>query len=283
MAEQNPTIPPCFDCGENPTERLIEMFVGIAQKKRIALGQKPAERPVFRKLHGTAHGRQVMPKDIPADLKVGVFARDELTAWMRFSSDTSPTDPDLRSTVGIGLKLFGVLGEKAWGGAGDTVDIIMQNFPVFFVDDAKEMCEFTYAGVVQGDYPTYLANHPKTNKLLNDMAKVEGSVLTTTYWGILPFRCGPTQVVKYRLDPETAPRNVANDALDYLAIDMENRLAMGEYRFRFKVQRRTNPSAMPLDEATVEWPEAESPFVQVATLIIPRQDVETLGQAEYGQ
>jgi hypothetical protein len=224
-----------------------------------------------------------MAADIPPALKVGVFAHDELTCWMRFSSDTSPTSPDLQSTLGVGLKLFGVPGEKAFGGEGDTADFILQNFPVFFVDNAQEMCEFTYAGVVQGDYPTYLAHHPKTNRLLNDMAKVEGSVLTATYWGILPFGAGQAEAVKYRLDPETPPQNVANDAPDYLAVDLKTRLAQDEYRFRFMVQRRTNPETMPLDQATVEWPESESPFVQVATLIIPRQDVEARGQADYGQ
>jgi hypothetical protein len=283
MGDKNPPIPPCFDCGDDPINRLIEMFVGIAQKKRIRLGQTPAERPVFRKLHGAAHGRLEMLKNLPADLKVGVFAHKTLDAWMRFSSDTSPTSPDLQSTVGIGLKVFGVPGEKAYGGVGDTADFIMQNYPVFFVDDAKAMCEFTYAGVVQGDYPTYLAHHPKTNQILNEMAKVEGSVLTTTYWGILPFGAGQEQAVKYRLDPETPPENVSNDAVDYLATDMANRLSQGDYRFRFMVQRRTNPATMPLDEATVEWPETESPFVQVATLVIPRQDIEERGQAAYGQ
>jgi hypothetical protein len=283
MGDKNPPIPPCFDCGDDPINRLIEMFVGIAQKKRIRLGQTPAERPVFRKLHGAAHGRLEMLKNLPADLKVGVFAHKTLDAWMRFSSDTSPTSPDLQSTVGIGLKVFGVPGEKAYGGVGDTADFIMQNYPVFFVDDAKAMCEFTYAGVVQGDYPTYLAHHPKTNHILNEMAKVEGSVLTTTYWGILPFGAGQEQAVKYRLDPETPPENVSNDAVDYLATDMANRLSQGDYRFRFMVQRRTNPATMPLDEATVEWPETESPFVQVATLVIPRQDIEERGQAAYGQ
>ena len=52
-------------------------------------------------------------------------------------------------------------GAKALGDDGDTADFIMQNFPVFFVDDAKAMCEFTYAGVVQGDYPGYLASTPR--------------------------------------------------------------------------------------------------------------------------
>jgi hypothetical protein len=259
------------------------MFVDIAQRRRIALGQKPAQRPVFRKLHGVAHGWLEQAKGIPDDLKVGVFACEKLAAWARFSSDTAPTDPDLKTTIGVGIKLFGVPGIKALGGEGDTADFIMQNFPVFFVDDAREMCEFTYAGVVEGDYPGYLKRHPKVNEILNAMQKVEASVLTATYWAILPFLACQGRYVKYRLDPERAPENVPNDAANYLAQDFAARLSKGEYRFRFMVQPRTNPATMPLDKATVEWSEQESPFIHVATLVLPRQDVGTRGQVEYGQ
>jgi hypothetical protein len=82
------------------------------------------------------------------------------------------------------------------------------------------------------------------------MQKVEGSVLTTTYWTILPFAAGAGPAVKYQLLPEPAPENVPDDAPDYLATDMRNRLLEHEYGFRFLVQRRTNPATMPLDEAT---------------------------------
>ena len=279
-------IPPCFACVdlESATERLVEMFVGIAQQKRIALGQRPAERPVFRKLHGVVHARFEMAPDRP--FRVGVFAYDVLDAWVRFSSDTSPTSPDLGSTLGIGIKVFGVPGPKAYGGDGNTADFVMQNFPIFFLDDAKEMCEFTYAGVVEGDYPGYLARHKKTARILDEMAKVvEGSVLTTTYWGLLPFGIGDGKSVKYRLDPETVPENIPDDASDYLATDLAQRLSRlgAEYRFDFMVQPRTNPDTMPLDKATVPWHEDESPFIKVATLSIPHQDVSARGQAEYGQ
>ncbi len=74
-----------------------------------------------------------------------------------------------------------------------------------------------------------------------------------------------------------------DDANDYLAVDMANRLARSEYRFRFMIQRRTHPATMPLDRAMDEWPENESPFIQAATLIIPRQDIRERGQADYGQ
>ncbi|MFZ6732978.1 LodA/GoxA family CTQ-dependent oxidase [Undibacterium sp. Ji42W] len=283
MSKDQDPIPPCFDQANQAPERLTELFVGIAQGNRIRLGQRPAERAVFRKLHGVASARLVMEKKIPAKLKVGVFAHESLDAWVRFSSDTTPTSPDLYSTLGIGIKLFGVPGPKALGDDGDTADFIMQNFPVFFVDNAKEMVEFTYAGVVAQDYPGYLKRHPKTAKLLDQMEKVEGSTLTTTYWAILPFQSGKKEYVKYRLEPVIPPENVPNDERDYLAVDMCNRLAKREYQFRFMVQLRTNPKTMPLDEATVEWPEAESPFVQVATLILPQQDISVRGQSEYGQ
>jgi catalase len=277
------TPAPCFSCENEATERLTELFVDITQRGSIALGQRPAERPLFRKLHGVAHGWLERAKDIPDDLKIGVFAHEKLRAWARFSSDAAPTDPDIETTIGIGLKLFGVPGVKALGEDGDTADFIMQNFPIFFVDNAKEMCEFTYAGVVERDYPGYLKKHPKVAKILSDMQKVEGSVLTTTYWAILPFLAGEGRYVKYRLDPEAKPENVPTDAPDYLARDLFTRLIDRDYRFRFMAQRRTNPKTMPLDEATTPWSETESPYVHVATLVLPRQDVSARGQAEYGQ
>ncbi|MBV9681549.1 MAG: hypothetical protein JO046_07135, partial [Solirubrobacterales bacterium] len=150
------------------------MFVAMGQRRRIALGQTPAERPVFRKLHGVAHGRLEPLAGLPAAMRVGFLGHGSLAAWVRFSSDTAPGSPDLRSTTGVGIKLFGVPGRNAMGEDGATADLIMQNHPVFFVDDAKQMCEFTYAGVVLGDYPGYLDDNPKTARILDAMARVEG-------------------------------------------------------------------------------------------------------------
>lgn len=271
VAESGSPFPPCLDCAGQAGGRLANMFIDPGQKGR----------PVFRKLHGIAHGKLEPLPNLDEQYKTGFLARGILPAWVRFSSDIGPTDPDLNSTIGIGIKLFGVPGRNALGEDGATADLIMQNYPVFFVDDARTMCEFTYAGTVLRDYPGYLAQHPRTREILDDMAKVEGSVLTATYWGILPFRLGG-QVVKYRLDPEAAPQNVANDTPDYLATDLAARLAKGDYHFRLMVQKRTSDT-MPLDAATVAWSEAESPFVPVATLILPRQDIGAPGQAAYGQ
>jgi len=166
----------CWDCAQDPIGTLKQMFVDIVQINRIKQGQDPARRPVFLKPHGVAHGRLEIRKDLPSELKVGVFASEMAPAWVRFSSDTVPTMPDLKTTLGIGIKLFGITGEKLLGD-GDTQDLILQNFDVFFVDTAKDFCEFTKAGVVDGNYQPYLDAHPKTKLILDEMQKIESSVL----------------------------------------------------------------------------------------------------------
>src|SRR3546814_13146185 len=96
--EKDPPVPGCFDAPGTATERLVEMFVEMGQAKRTRVDPPPAQRAVFRKLHGVAHGRLERRDDMPQDWRVGIFAHERLDAWMRFSSDTGPTDPDLGRT-----------------------------------------------------------------------------------------------------------------------------------------------------------------------------------------
>lgn len=273
----------CWDCTYEPIPNLERMFVGLVQAQRIRAGQWPARRPVFLKPHGVVHGRFEVVPDLPNELKVGVFGLGALPAWVRFSSDTVPTQPDLKTTCGIGIKLFGVPGKKLLGD-GATQDFLLQNHDVFFVDTATDMCEFTKAGVVDGSYDPYLETHHETDRILKEMKKVEDSVLTCTYWSGLPYAFGEDRFVKYKLEPfATAGTDPPYGDADYLTTDLSRRLLASEARFRFLVQFRTDPEAMPLDRATVRWSEEQSPPVHVATLVLPRQDIADPGQAAYGE
>ena len=101
----------------------------------------------------------------------------------------------------------------------------------------------------------------------------------------MPFALGPDQYVKYKLEPvlqDTPPAAPPTDPT-YLADDLKKRLGEGAAGFRFMVQKRTNPDTMPLDRATVAWPEDESPFVHVADVELPQQDVGARGQPAYGE
>jgi hypothetical protein len=273
--------PPCFDCAADPIGRLREMFVDLVQRQRIDLGQDPAARPVFTKLHGVASARWEPLPGLPPELAVGVFGMGPRQAWVRFSSDAQPADPDLRSTCGVAIKLFDVTGPKLLGD-GTTQDFLLQDHDVFFVDTVVDMCEFTEAGVVGGDYRPYLDTHPTTKRILDEMRTVVSSVLSTTYWSGLPYALGD-RFVKYKLVPRASIAGPPPDDANYLATDLATRLRADEYRFDFMVQLRTDAEAMPLDRATVRWDEAVSPPIHVATLVLPRQDVGARGQAAYGE
>ena len=277
---------PSVDCSTDPIKSLVTMFVDMIQKGRIKAGQCPAMRPVFLKPHGVAYGTFRVRPDIPDDLKIGLFAGGEYPLWLRSSSDTLPTIADYKTTVGLGIKLFQTPTPKIFGAPDDTTfDFIFQNMDVFFVDTAKDMCEFTKAGVVDGDYGPYLDAHPRTKHILDAMQKAVGSVFGSPYWSILPFSLGPDLYVKYKLEPlfddDPPPGQPADPT--YLAADFKERLAKGPAGFRFLIQRRTNPETMPIDRATVGWSEDESPFVPVADIDLPQQDTGTRGQAAYGE
>jgi hypothetical protein len=254
------------DCTDDPTQSLVTMFVDMVQRGRIKRGQCPALRPVFLKPHGIVHGVFRMKDDIPDWAKVGLFSGREYPLWIRFSSDTLPTRSDFKTTLGVGLKLFDTPTPKLFGLPDETTfDFIMQNMDVFFVDTAKDMCEFTKADVVDGDYQPYLKTHPKTQRILDEMAKPVGSCLASPYWSILPFSLGALDYVKYKLEPTISvpPPPTAPADPTYLACDLRTRLLQGDAVFRFCIQRRTNPDTMPLDEATVRWPEEQSRLVSV--------------------
>lgn len=263
------------------TQRLKEMFVEMGQKTRIEKGQKPAERAVFRKQHGIAYGNFIINKDIPKEYKVGIFAGDSYECAMRFSSDTSPSSPDLLSTIGVGLKLFGVKGRNLFG-EGDTADFIFQNIDRFFAKDAQQMFAFTTAGVIDQDYDSYINKHPELGRILAAMAKEEASCLSASYWAILPFRLGPSTIVKYRLVPDDTYKGAPFDDNNYLKLDLEKRLRNGDATFRFEIQVRTNNETMPLDDAQVVWSTKESPYICIAKLHIPQQDITAIGQADFG-
>lgn len=274
----------CWDSEGNiqtVTKRLKEMFVEMGQKTRIERGQKPAERSVFRKQHGIAYGHFVINEDLDEKFKVGIFTGDSYECAVRFSSDTGPSSPDLHSTIGVGLKLFGVEGPKLFG-KGSTADFIFQNIDRFFARDAQQMCSFTTAGVVDRDYDSYIKKHPELAAILRAMTKEEASCLSASYWAILPFKLGESQIVKYRLVPEDTYQGAPFNDDDYLSLDLQQRLRKKEATFRFEIQLRNDEDNMPLDDAQAVWDTDKSPYTCIARLHLPQQDICAIGQEYFG-
>jgi hypothetical protein len=265
-----------------PIEDIRASFIDDFQKVRIAQGEKPAERAVFRKQHGVAKGQLSVASTCPPAYRIGLWAAGPYTVWMRWSSDAPPSTPDQNNnTLGFALKLFGVTGPTLAtdNPLATTADLIFQNSDIFFVDNARDMAAISS----RTEEPGFTTVHLRSTQIMKEMAHVERSLLTARYSSTLPYALG-TSIVKYRLIAErpfeaSPPGTTPN----YLAEDLRKRLAAGPMSFLIEAQEFVDDSVTPIDRATERWDEAASLFRTVARLDIPAQDIDQDGQAAYGE
>ena len=266
----------------DPIAELKELFIEKTQIRRVREGQCPVRRPVFLRLNGVAHGRFEVSKNIPDEFKVGLFSEPKTyPAWVRYSCDIPDGVPERGETVGLGIKLFGVEGHKCLepDSLAPTVDFLLQNHPVFFVNDAQDMA------LAFRDFTAWIETHEDTAAILDAMKKDVKSVLDSELWSVIPFRFGSQMHCKYKIEPEVVSMgpDPDYDKPGYLKADLHERLMNSEVRLRFMVQLQKDEAAMPLDKATLLWDEALSKPVHVATLILPVQDIDSRNQSTYGE
>lgn len=281
---------------DNPIDCLRHMFCDLVQKNRVETqGQCPARRPVFLRTHGILKGKLALADAIPAELRHGIWAGKarEHAVYARYSSDLADGRPDWKSTIGIGIKIFGVPGKKLVSDDGrDTADLLLQNVPFFFVDTARDMCNFTKASLEGWGDEWVQENAPDTNALLDAMAKPLRSVFDTPLWSVVPFRLGDGYC-KYIVKPGTSTFATEVDINDpnFLGEDLAARLLAGPATLDLFIQPRPSAAKLgqayvdkhfPLDRATVVWNEKEARPIKVATLKFPKQDLRAAEQETYG-
>lgn len=294
LSKSKPNKQSSIDCTcEDPITCLQKMFVDMVQKGRVRNGQCPVERPVFRKIHGTVKGKIVFETAIPEEFKQGIFshAGESFDTYLHYSSDTQPSSADFKSTIGLGLKIFGMPGEKVVSDDGaNTADLIFQNSPNFFVDDARGMCSFTKASLEGKDAYFIEKNFPGTTEILETMKRKESSILTTKLWSVLPFKLGDN-FCKYILLPNstTSGKTPDYEDTDYLQKDLAERLAAGEETLELYIQVRPSDISpdylaerYPLDKAMTIWDEEEAKPIKVATIVLPQQNIIDEAQQKYG-
>ena len=95
-ASPAPKLPP--SCQIEPIEDIRTSFIDKFQKVRIARGERPAERAVFRKQHGVAKGKLSVVDSCPAKFRAGLWAGGPYDVWMRGRATFRPTSPT-RTTI----------------------------------------------------------------------------------------------------------------------------------------------------------------------------------------
>jgi hypothetical protein len=269
-----------------------------------------ALRDAHAKAYGLARAELEIVAGLPEAYAQGIYAtpgRHE--ALVRFSNGSPHVGADslLGMALGMGLKIFGVDGPTVLGDEPDrgNMDYANINAPVFFVSKLKDYVfvqelflgplpppDSTPAERRAGSY-RFLSNFltgggrlPQDQWLWDEVLVAAmglrispANLLLSTYWTMGAVRHG-RYVAKVRVAPvaDFADR-VTRRELDVTAAPEVYRPALVEelrehpYEFEVQVQLCVDLERMPVEVLTTEWPERLSPFVTVARLRLPQQDI----------
>lgn len=254
-----------------------------------------AIRSVHAKSHGLLKGELEVLPDLPAELAQGAFAQPgRMPVVMRFSTNPGDILDDKVSTPrGLAIKLIGVEGERLPNSEGLTQDFVMVNAPSFMVPTpkaflssvkliakttdraprAKQALSAVLRGAesllekVGGESATLkgMGGHPTTN------------LLGETFYSVVPVLWG-----RYYAKLSVVPVSPELKALTDRNVDLSDkpnglREAINEHfaqhggTWEVRVQLATDTDKMPIEDASVVWPEDASPYVTVARIEVQPQ------------
>ncbi len=256
--------------GEAEAIRIITKAI----EDRVAAAAKGglAHRDAHPKAHGCVKAQFRVLDDVPPALRKGVFAAPRtFDAWIRFSNGSGSPQPDsVPDGRGMAIKLMGVAESPS-----TTQDFVMINHPTFFVRNAADYVVLqTAANPVKfffpGLNPFQFRLHEGLVALGIALQKVRNP-LDIRYWSMSPCLLGDG-ACKFSARPAGPPSPfAAADSPDFLHANLVRHLAQAGASFDFMVQQRSRPDAMPVEDVSIDWSEADAPFRPVARITIPQQ------------
>jgi hypothetical protein len=250
------------------------------------------ERAGNTKTHGVLRGRFIVAPDLPPALRHGILAQPrDYPAWVRFAGPGPESPPDIEDVgvLSIGVKVMGVPGPKLLEDERFTQDFSGISAPTFTTPDVRENARLQRA-ILDGLPLFYFLNlrHPHLlDAIMQGLwARTQTSPLETPYWSCVPYLLGPGQAMRYSFRPQgnarsRVPRLPLRPPDNYLRDAMAATLAQHEVAFDLLVQLQTDPRRMPIENASVLWPERLSPPLRVATLLLPAQSFNSPAQLRF--
>jgi hypothetical protein len=297
---------------EQNLQTVVEASQHYVAGSVAAEGLNRAVRDAHATGFGLARGEVEILGGLPEEYAQGIYAtpgRHE--AMVRFSSGSAHTGPDalLGAVCGMGLKLFGVAGPTLLEDEPDsgTFDYANINAPIFFCNTVEQYVIiqqlFLKIGVAPPAGETHEEKRARLHHFLYTWVTGGGTLppeewmwdelgaflslrqvkpvnlLLSTFWTMASVRHGD-YIAKVRVAPaqEYADR-VTRRTLDLASAREVFRPALvaelqeRPYEFDIQVQLCVDLEHMPVEDVTVVWPETLSPFVTVAKLRLPQQDI----------
>jgi hypothetical protein len=280
------------------TSEMIDTLHGVAQTMADHTGH--AMRSVHAKNHGLLRGELQVYPTLPPQLAQGLFARPaSYPVLIRLSTPPAEELPDNVSLPrGMAIKIMGVYGERLPGSENDTTqDFVMINGPTFgrpdakhFLKDLKLVAATTdkspggkqfLSALLRGAEAVMEAVGGESAKLKGLGGHPQTHPLGETYFTQLPVLYGD-----YMAKISIAPVSPALTALHAAPLDMKGkpdamREAVTEFfavttaavEWEVRVQLCSDIESMPIEDASVTWPEDQSPYIAVARIVVAPQIV----------
>ena len=285
---------------------VIDKAEDYVARSATADGPSGAVRDAHAKGYGLVRGEVEILDGLPAEYAQGIYATPgRHGALIRFSNGSPHAGADVRlgTSVGMALKMFGIDGPTLLEDEPDThtFDYTCINGPIFFCNTLEHYLFFQDLFLQASTY--FAQGRPGTHRFLTDFVTGKGTfeqedwawdellamlrlqqtpsvnVLLSCYWTMGAVRHGDC-IAKVRIapDPHFAEAVTRRDIEPGLASEVTRPALVAElkerpYAFDIQVQLCTDLDRMPVEDLTVEWPESISPYVTVARLRIPQQDI----------
>ncbi len=288
------------DSVESPRADEERIFDEIAASmRRIASMINDRSRHATRSVHAKSHGLLkadfIVAGGLPEHLAQGLFKRaGKYPAIMRFSTNPGDILPDSISTPrGLAVKIIGVKGEMLPEHQGEvTQDLLTVNGKSFpnhdaaeflhglqilekHVNDSEALKQFVSTGARAAE--TVLEAFHSPSAALLGFGHPETNLLGETFCTTVPLRYGD-YIAKICIEPSSANLK----ALTHKRLEMSGHSAIRDTVVEFfkkeravwdiKAQLCSDLTRMPVEDASVPWPEDLSPYVAVGQLIAEPQD-----------
>ncbi|MFZ6708804.1 catalase family protein [Undibacterium sp. TC9W] len=256
-----------------------------------------ATRSVHAKSHGLLRGEMQVMDNLPQILAQGIFAAPRsYPIVMRLSTVPGDMLDDSVSTPrGMAVKVVGVEGERLDGSAGDvTQDFVLVNGgPGFSAAGARDFSNAlkllapttnkapglkkALSAVLRGTEKVIEAFGGESATIIGMGGHPETHILGETFFSKTPVLFGPymakiciapvstnlTELAGAELNVNGKPNGLRDAVIDFF----KDNIAEWEVR----VQLCTDLASMPVEDASVVWPEDISPYLPVARIIMQPQ------------
>lgn len=274
---------------------LIDTLHSISETTFAHAGH--ATRSVHAKSHGVLRGKVTVLPNLPPHLAQGMFAKSATyDAALRFSTIPGDVLDDHVSTPrGLAVKIIGVEGARLPGSENDTTqDFVLVDGPAFgaptaeaFLGNLKlvasttdrvENLKIALSAVARVAESVLEAFGHKSPTVLTLGGQPLTHILGETFYSQAPILYGDyiakvaIAPVSHRLTALTGQHLDMSGKQNALRQAVEEFFDRDDGEWEIRVQLCTDLATMPIEDASVIWPEDQSPFVAVARITVPTQN-----------